>query len=91
VTWQGRALVVEDDPETANLLAATMRQIGFTPLVAADGYEALTTTRPGDGYQALTHLKRDAVTQTIPVITISAHVADMEQERTTDATEAGGD
>jgi len=53
--------------------------------------EALTMTRPGDGYQALTHLKRDAVTQTIPVITISAHVADMEQERTTDATEAGGD
>ena len=72
-------VIVEDDPETANLLAATMRQIGFTSLVAADGY------------QAWTHLKRDAVTQTIPVITISAHVADMEQERTTDATEAGGD
>jgi CheY-like chemotaxis protein len=50
VTWQGRALVVEDDPETANLLAATMRQIGFTPLVAADGYEALAMTRPGDGW-----------------------------------------
>jgi predicted oxidoreductase len=34
-----------------NLLAATMRQIDFTPLVAADGYEALTMTRPGDGYR----------------------------------------
>jgi CheY-like chemotaxis protein len=72
-----------------------MRQIGFTPLVAADGYEALTMTRrhrpdlilldlrlPGmDGFEALTHLKRDAVTQTIPIIAISAHVADTERER----------
>jgi CheY-like chemotaxis protein len=37
---------------------------------------------PGmDGYEALTHLKRDAVTQTIPIIAISAHVSDTEQER----------
>ena len=95
MTWEGRVLIVEDDPDTVELLAATMRQVGFTPLVAADGYEALTMTRryrpdlilldlrlPGmDGYEALTHLKRDAVTQTIPIIAISAHVADNEQER----------
>jgi DNA-binding response OmpR family regulator/nitrogen-specific signal transduction histidine kinase len=93
--WQGRVLVVEDDPDTAGLLSATMRQIGFTPLVAADGYEALALARryrpdlilldlrlPGmDGYESLTHLKRDAVTQTIPIITVSAHVANTEQER----------
>jgi Response regulators consisting of a CheY-like receiver domain and a winged-helix DNA-binding domain len=72
-----------------------MRQIGFTPLVAANGYEALAMARryrpdlilldlrlPGmDGYESLTHLKRDAVTQTIPIIAISAHVADVEKER----------
>jgi PAS domain S-box-containing protein len=95
LTWQGRVLIVEDDPDTVGLLAATMRQVGFTPLVAADGYEAMTMTRryrpdlilldlrlPGmDGYEALTHLKRDAVTQTIPIIAISAHVADADQER----------
>jgi PAS domain S-box-containing protein len=95
LTWQGRALIVEDDLDTVGLLEATMRQIGFTPLVAADGYEALAMTRryrpdlilldlrlPGmDGYEALTHLKRDAVTQTIPIIAISAHVADTVQER----------
>jgi len=95
LTWQGRVLIVEDDPDTVGLLAATMRQVGFTPLVAADGYEAMTMTRryrpdlilldlrlPGmDGYEALTHLKRDAVTQTIPIIAISAHVADIDQER----------
>jgi PAS domain S-box-containing protein len=95
LTWQGHVLIVEDDRDTVGLLSATMRQIGFTPLVAADGYEALAMARryrpelilldlrlPGmDGYEALTHLKRDAVTQTIPIVTISAHVADTEQER----------
>lgn len=95
LSWQGRVLIVEDDPDTLGLLSAAMRQIGFTPLVAADGYEALTTARryhpdlilldlrlPGmDGFEALTHLKRDAVTQTIPIIAVSAHVADADQER----------
>jgi DNA-binding response OmpR family regulator len=95
LTWQGRVLVVEDDPDTAGLLSATMRQIGFTPLVAANGYEALALARryrpdlilldlrlPGmDGYESLTHLKRDIVTQTIPIITVSAHVSNAEQER----------
>ncbi len=95
LTWQGRALIVEDDADTAGLLSATMRQIGFTPLVAANGYEALALARryrpdlilldlrlPGmDGYESLSHLKRDAVTQTIPIITISAHIANVEQER----------
>jgi PAS domain S-box-containing protein len=95
LTWQGRVLIVEDDPDTVGLLSSTMRQIGFTPLVASDGYEALALARryrpdlilldlrlPGmDGYESLTHLKRDAVTQTIPIIAISAHVAHVEQER----------
>jgi len=95
LTWQGRVLIVEDDVDTVGLLSAAMRQIGFTSLVAANGYEALAMTRryrpdlilldlrlPGmDGYEALTHLKRDAVTQTIPIVAISAHVADTEQER----------
>jgi hypothetical protein len=95
LTWQGRVLIVEDDPDTVGFLEAAMRQIGFTPLVAADGYEALTMARrhrpdlilldlrlPGmDGFEALTHLKRDAITQAIPIIAVSAHVADTERER----------
>ena len=95
LTWQGRVLIVEDDPDTVGLFSSTMRKIGFTPLVAANGYEALALARryrpdlilldlrlPGmDGYESLTHLKRDVVTQTIPIITVSAHVADVEQER----------
>ncbi|HEY73129.1 MAG: hypothetical protein DRJ03_22780 [Chloroflexi bacterium] len=95
LTWQGRVLIVEDDPDTVGLLAATMRQIGFTSLVAADGYEALTLARryrpnlilldlrlPGmDGFETLTHLKRDTVTQTVPIIAVSAHVANVDRER----------
>jgi PAS domain S-box-containing protein len=95
LTWQGRILIVEDDPDTVGLLSATVRQIGFTPLVAIDGYEALAAARrqrpnlilldlrlPGmDGFEALTHLKRDAVTQAIPIIAISAHVSNVDQER----------
>jgi DNA-binding response OmpR family regulator len=95
LTWQGQALIVDDDADTVALLSATVRQIGFIPLVATDGYEALAMTRryrpdlilldlrlPGmDGYEALTHLKRDAVTQAIPIVVISAHVADTELER----------
>ncbi len=95
LTWQGRILIVEDDPDTVRMLAATVRQVGFTPLLATEGYEAMTLARryrpdlilldlrlPGmDGYEALTHLKRDAVTQTIPIVAISAHVSDTEQER----------
>lgn len=95
LTWQGRVLIVEDDADTVGLLSAAMRQVGFTPLVAGGGYEALATARryrpdlilldlrlPGmDGYEALAHLKRDAVTQTIPIVAVSAHVANAAQER----------
>jgi len=95
LTWQGHVLIVDDEPDAIELLSATMRRIGFTPLVAADGYEALAMARrhrpelilldlrlPGmDGFEALTHLKRDAITQAIPIIAISAHVTDVEQGR----------
>ena len=95
LTWQGRVLIVDDDADTVGLLSAAMRQIGFTPLVAADGYEALALARrhrpdlilldlrlPGmDGYEAVTHLKRDAVTQAIPIVAISAHAVNTDEER----------
>jgi len=95
LSWQGHVLIVEDDPDTVGVLSVAMRRVGFTPLVAADGYEALAMARryrpdlilldlrlPGmDGYEALTHLKRDAVTQTIPIVAVSAHVTNEDQER----------
>lgn len=95
LSWQGHVLIVEDDPDTVGVFSAAMRRVGFTPLVAADGYEALAMARryrpdlilldlrlPGmDGYEALTHLKRDVVTQTIPIVAVSAHVTNEDQER----------
>jgi len=46
LTWQGCVLIVEDDPDTIGLFSATMRKIGFTPLVAANGGSASA----GDGW-----------------------------------------
>ena len=34
-------LIAEDDPSTARLLSAILKRDGYTPLLAADGVEAL--------------------------------------------------
>jgi CheY-like chemotaxis protein len=75
-------------------MRVALRRVGYNVDVAADGYEALALARrwhpqaivldlrlPGmDGYEALTHLKRNLNTQSIPIIVVSAHVADWEVE-----------
>jgi CheY-like chemotaxis protein len=95
LTRQGRVLIVEDDPDTIDLLTQALRQVGFTTETARDGYEALTCARqlkpdvilldlrlPGmDGYEALSHLKRSIATGVIPIIAISAHVTNPVAER----------
>jgi CheY-like chemotaxis protein len=92
---QGRVLIVEDDLDTAKLLTRALRRVGFTTEAASDGYEALAAARrvrpnviimdlrlPGmDGYEALSHLKRNITTGTIPIIAISAHVTNPVAER----------
>jgi CheY-like chemotaxis protein len=91
---RGRVLVVEDDVDTIEMMRVALRRVGYNVDIAADGYEALTLARrwrpqaivldlrlPGmDGYEALTHLKRSLNTQDIPIIVVSAHVADWEAE-----------
>jgi len=91
---RGRVLVVEDDVDTIEMMRIALRRVGYNVDVAADGYEALSMARrwrpqaivldlrlPGmDGYEALTHLKRSLNTQDIPIIVVSAHVADWESE-----------
>ncbi len=92
---QGLVLIVEDDSDTVELLNRALRRVGFSTETAMDGYEALAAARrarpdiilldlrlPGmDGYEALSHLKRSITTSTIPIIAVSAHVANPSVER----------
>jgi signal transduction histidine kinase/DNA-binding response OmpR family regulator len=91
----GRVLIVEDDQDTADVISRALRRVGFTTETASNGYEALAAARrarpgviimdlrlPGmDGYEALSHLKRNMTTGTIPIIAVSAHVANPVAER----------
>jgi CheY-like chemotaxis protein len=92
---QGRVLIVEDDPDTVDVLTRALRRVGFSTESAVDGYEALAIARrvrpdvvlldlrlPGmDGYEALSHLKRNIATSTIPIIATSAHASNPLVER----------
>jgi PAS domain S-box-containing protein len=92
---QGRVLIVEDDPDTIEMLNRALRRVGFSTETAMDGYEALAAARrarpdiilldlrlPGmDGYEALSHLKRSITTSTIPIVAVSAHVSNPVVER----------
>ena len=91
----GRVLIVEDDQDTADVISRALRRVGFTTETASNGYEALAAARrarpgviimdlrlPGmDGYEALSHLKRNITTGTIPIIAVSAHVTNPMAER----------
>jgi PAS domain S-box-containing protein len=95
LTRQGQVLIVEDDPDTSDLLNRALRRVGFATETARNGYEALASARrirpdvilldlrlPGmDGYETLSHMKRSIATGTIPIIAISAHVANPVAER----------
>jgi CheY-like chemotaxis protein len=88
-------LIAEDHPDTAEMLITLLRECGYEPLYANDGYETLAIARreqpglilldlrmPGmDGYEALTRLKKDPETRKIPILVMSAHAADVVQER----------
>lgn len=82
----GEVLIVEDTPESLQLLADLLTQAGFVARRAQDGRMALMSARaqppdlvlldvrmPGmDGYEVCRHLKADARTRDVPVIFLSA-------------------
>jgi two-component system phosphate regulon response regulator PhoB len=79
-------LVVEDEIDIQQLIAHNLRSAGFEVMTAEDGYQALSLTRkllpqliildlmlPGlDGLEVCKELKRSSVTQSIPVLMLTA-------------------
>ena len=83
----GYVLVVDDNPDTQNILSRILLDLGVTPEVASDGEEALARIKRGipdlvlldlmmprmDGFEVLFHLRSDPATQDIPVIAVTAY------------------
>src|SRR5437879_13064059 len=81
-----KALVVEDEPETGQLLAEILRRRGYDPTVLAEGKPAVSwvqENRPElilldlmlpdvDGYDICETLKLERETNLIPVIMVTA-------------------
>ncbi|HEY1014964.1 MAG TPA: response regulator [Herpetosiphonaceae bacterium] len=80
-------MIVDDDADLVNLLAATLHEHGFATVTAADGSLALAALQrdplPGlilldlmmplvDGFQLLARIRADQRTRRIPVIVVTA-------------------
>ncbi|HEX9822068.1 MAG TPA: response regulator [Methylomirabilota bacterium] len=82
----GDLLVVDDDPETLQLMRRALEGRGFTVVEALDGRQALAAARerrPGlilldlmmpvmDGFDTLQHLREDPRTADVPVVVLTA-------------------
>lgn len=81
-----RALIVEDEPETGELLAEILRRRGYEPSILDKGKEAIPWARlhqpelilldlmlpDMDGYEICEHLKLDRQTNLVPVVMVTA-------------------
>jgi len=80
-----KVLVVDDEPEPRALICKTLEQLGYEPVEAMNGVEALHLAKtinpfaitldilmPGmDGWEVLQKIKSDTETSTIPVVIVS--------------------
>jgi hypothetical protein len=85
---EGEILVIDDDPDSAELIARTAAQLGLKTRRAEDGLQGirmiqesppaaivLDLTLPGmDGFQILETLRLDAKLRNIPIIIVSGRV-----------------
>jgi CheY-like chemotaxis protein len=92
-------LVVEDDPDNAELLAFTLRTVGAEVRLAPDARVALDLLRSWqpdiflfdislpdmDGYALLETLRSELPLQDIPAIAVTAHAYDRDKQRAADA------
>ena len=83
---QSKIMVVEDDPDIAQLLAITMKKAGFDVAVSENGNDALNLIRrhppdlvildlmlPGiDGFEVCKEMKREPKTADVPVLILTA-------------------
>jgi two-component system, cell cycle response regulator DivK len=84
--------IIEDDPHIQAIYQQALQSRGYRVILAAHGAEGVTIVRRErpdlvimdlrmpimDGWHALSYLKADARTASIPVWAISAHAADGE-------------
>jgi len=88
-----RILVVDDEPETVELVEFNLRQAGFDTASAADGAVALKKAREQlpalivldlmlpemDGTEVCKILRRDPVTAPVPIIMLTAKAAELDR------------
>ncbi|MCE5336041.1 MAG: response regulator transcription factor [Desulfobacteraceae bacterium] len=88
-----KILVVEDDPDIAQLLSLSLNKAGFETLVCDEGYDALETVRrqmpdlivldlmiPGiDGFDVCKELKREQKTSRIPILILTARAEEIDR------------
>lgn len=90
-----RILLVEDNEMNRDLLRRRLERSGFTVLLAVNGQEAIDTARAQqpdlilmdlglpvvDGWTAISTLKADPLTRSMPIIALSGHVMAADQQR----------
>lgn len=88
-----KVLVVEDEPDMRELISHSLKEAGFGVVTASNGRDALSTaTREMpdiilldlmlpemDGFEVCKALRRDAVTEGIPVIVVSARSLELDR------------
>jgi len=88
-----RILVVDDEPETVELVEFNLRQAGFDVATAQDGAEAIQKARAQlpslivldlmlpevDGLEVCKMLRRDASTAAIPILMLTARAAELDR------------
>lgn len=94
-----KILIVEDNELSRDMLSRRLRRKGFEVLVATDGQEGIAMAQRElpdlvlmdlslpdlDGWEATRRLKKDAKTQHIPVIALTAHAMSGDREKAIDA------
>ena len=92
-------LIVEDNDMNLDMLSRRLRRKGYEVLVATDGQEGIAMAQRElpdlvlmdlslpdlDGWEATRRLKKDAKTQHIPVIALTAHAMSGDREKAIDA------